>query len=88
MNSTHRRRRKLSYKKTVFNKTDEYWSSDLFDFSSGSFNNFGWCNPSKNKNGRTKKDESAICITISKRKPSKKEPDRGKDFFIVFPKLS
>ena len=41
MNSTHRRRRKLSYKKTVFNKTDEYWSSDLFDFSSGSFNKFG-----------------------------------------------
>ena len=81
MNSTHHRLRKLSYKKTIFNKTDEIRSSDLLDFSSGSFNKFGWCNPSENKNGRTIKDESAIFITISKRKPGKKEPDRGKDFY-------
>ena len=82
--------------KIVYNHLDEIWSFDVADFPDyktinnkgfrymfvifDNFSKFLWCIPPKNKYSQTITNEFSNFFTTSKRKPFKKESDRGTEF--------
>ena len=85
-------------KKIVYNHIDEIWSIDLADMIDyktsnnkgyryifiiiDNFSKHLWAIPLKNKYSQTIRNEFSNIITTSKRKPLKKESDRGIEFHI------
>ena len=83
--------------KIVYNSIDEIWSIDLADFSDykttnnkgfryifiiiDNFSKYLWAIPLKNKYSQTITNEFSNILSKSKRKPLKKESDRGTEFY-------
>ena len=83
--------------KIVYNHIDEIWSIDLADMIDYKISNnkrfryifviidnyskYLWAIPLKNKYSQTITNEFSNILTTSNRKPLKKEPDRGTEFY-------